>query len=50
MEPVLALCALTAFIWAVAIWASWESEPPDSEPVPEEEKPEHISEKPRKAA
>jgi hypothetical protein len=50
MEPVVTLCALTAFIWAVAIWASWESEPPESEPAPEEEKREHIPEETRKAA
>jgi hypothetical protein len=50
MTPVFALSALTAFIWGVAIWATWESEPPDSAPGTEEEKPENIPEETRKAA
>ena len=50
MAPVFTLCALTALIWAIAIWATWESEPPESEAAPEEEKVEHRPEETRKAA
>ncbi len=50
MAPVFILCALTALIWAIAIWATWENEPLDSESAPEEEKGEHRPEETRKAA
>jgi hypothetical protein len=43
MEPVLAICALTLFTWAVAIWATYESDQQDSEPEQAEEKEKQAS-------
>ncbi len=33
MAPIIALIALTLFMWAVAVWATWEEVEPDK-PAP----------------
>ena len=50
MEPVLAICALTLFTWAVAIWATYESDHQDREPEQTEEKEKQASGDVQKAA
>ncbi len=53
MEPVFAICALTLFTWAVAIWATCESDSPDhdaQDPAREEQPQEQPADDGRKAA
>ncbi len=49
MGPIIALAALTLFMWAVAVYATFEDEP--DEPTPkEEEKPQDQPTEMRKVA
>jgi hypothetical protein len=53
MIPVLALCGLMLFVWAVAIWATFADEPeeaPATEPGQAEHEPDAAESEVRKVA
>ena len=49
MEPVIALCVLTLFTWAVAIWATYGSDTQDREPEQEEKEIQAAEDTPKAA-